>query len=51
MAPWAKAYTVDMKDIHTEITLKKIAQKFAVGTMHNYRELFSDRTELSGNRG
>ena len=24
MAPWAKAYTVDMKDIYTELTLDKI---------------------------
>ena len=24
MAPWAKAYTVDMKDMYTDLTLEKI---------------------------
>ena len=24
MAPWAKAYTVDVKDVYTDLTLEKI---------------------------
>ena len=45
MAPWAKAYTVDMKDIYTELTLDKIENQ-PTGPegkrVEDYKELFED---------
>ena len=43
MAPWAKAYTVDLKDIYTELTLDKIENQ-PTGPegkrLNDYKELF-----------
>ena len=50
MAPWAKAYTVPMQDIYTELTLEKIENQ-PTGPegerLGNYKELFQDKTEQS----
>ena len=46
MAPWAKAYTVDMKDIYTDLTLEKIENE-PTGPegkrIENYKELFENK--------
>ena len=46
MAPWAKAYTVPMQDIYTELTLEKIENK-PTGPegkrLEDYKELFDDK--------
>ena len=51
MAPWAKAYTVDMKDIYTELTLDKIENQ-PTGpegkTIEDYKELFEDKKKELG---
>ena len=48
MAPWAKAYTVDMKDMYTELTLDKIENKPS-GPSHskisNYKDLFRENQD------
>ena len=47
MAPWAKAYTVDMTDINTDLTLEKIENE-PTGPegkrIENYKELFENKT-------
>ena len=48
MAPWAKAYTVDMKDMYTELALEKIENK-PTGPIHsdisNYKNLFKENQD------
>ena len=48
MAPWAKAYTVDIKDIYTELTLQKIENQ-PTGpegeTIDDYKDLFEKRID------
>ena len=49
MAPWAKAYTVDMKDMYTELTLEKIENKPSGPShskMNDYRDLFKQNQDL-----
>ena len=45
MAPWAKAYTVDIKDIYTELSLEKIENQ-PTGPegqrIEDYKELFAE---------
>ena len=41
MAPWAKPYTVDMKDVHTELTLETEPQGLKV---KDYKQLFLNTT-------
>ena len=49
MAPWAKAYTVDIKDMYSELTLEKIENKPS-GPSHSkindYRDLFTQNQDL-----
>ena len=48
MAPWAKAYTVDMKDIYTDLTLEKIENQ-PTGPegkrVQDYKELFQEEID------
>ena len=48
MAPWAKAYTVDMKDIYTQLTLDKIENQ-PTGPegkrLEDYKRLFEGNKE------
>ena len=50
IAPWAKAYTVDIKDIYTELSLEKIENQptWPEGQrIEDYKELFAEcRNEL-----
>ena len=50
MAPWAKAYTVDMKDIYTDLALEKIENE-PTGPegkrIEDYKELFENKTRES----
>ena len=50
MAPWAKAYTVDIKEIYTELTLEKIENQ-PTGPegkiIDDYKELFGDLQDQS----
>ena len=55
MAPWAKAYTVPMQDIYTELTLEKIENQ-PTGPqgkiLEDYKELFDDTVSDSNeNKG
>ena len=46
MAPWAKAYTVDIKDIYTELSLEKIENQTTGPEgkiIEDYKELFAER--------
>ena len=46
MAPWAKAYTVDIKDIYTELSLRKIENQPTgpeCKRIEDYKELFAER--------
>ena len=49
MAPWAKAYTVDVKDVDTDLTLEKVENQ-PTGpegkTVEEYKELFVDTNEV-----
>ena len=48
MAPWAKAYTIGMNDIYTELTLEKM-ENLPTGPkgrgLEDYKELFVDQQE------
>ena len=48
MAPWAKAYTVDMIDMYTELTLGEIKNKPAGpinSKISNYKDLFRENPD------
>ena len=53
MVPWAKAYTVDMKDMYTDLTLEKIENQPS-GPSHlkinDYKVLFTQNQDLTHER-